>query len=38
MIDDVGGGGGILLVTQNYKLALNCQREYIYSPILQYLS
>lgn len=38
MIEDAVGGGGILLVAQNYKLAFNCRREYIYSTTLQYLS
>lgn len=37
MEDGRGGvvGRGVLLETQNYKLAFNCQWEYIYSPILQ---
>lgn len=38
MIEDAVDGGGILLVAQNYKLAFNCRREYIYSTTLQYLS
>lgn len=38
MMEDVGGSSGISLVVQNYKLAFNCQWEYIYSPTLQYLS
>lgn len=38
MIEDVVGGGGILLVAQNYKLAFNCWREYIHSATLQYLA
>lgn len=35
MMEDGGGGRGMLLVTQNYKLTFNWQQEYIYSLILQ---